>query len=502
MQIAVNILTNMLVILLNLAFNLYITPLYINKLGLGVYGYVGVITNFISFLSVMTIVLNSMVGRFYAVSINQNRREEANQYISTAFYVGLGLDVLLLPFLALIALHLESFIIVSPSYLGDVRIAFILTAAAFLINVISLVNMTGAYALNRLDINNIIRLVMIGIRFAVIMLLFYTFQAKVYFLGISLVLENLFSAVVTYITFKRLVPDLKYNICFFSKEKMFNLLSSGFFNAIVLLGDLLMSQVMLIVANHTIPAEEVGVLGSFIVILNGLKSLAGAISSAFSPTTLKYYAKSAFDQLMDNSLAAVVIIGSVVGWVVSIFCIMDIRFFHLWLGKDFSQYHFAILFLILPLISILTTSQFHVILQALNKLIPYSFATIMCGIISIAAMYLLGSYLGWGMLGIIIGCNLMAFIQHIFVLPHFVHNYLQRSMKKLYAAIFFIQAYGAIFYLAANKANTLFPSGGLIVFLLEGIVLSFLYWGILIAIIPGRYRRKMYLAASPLISRF
>lgn len=219
MQIAVNILTNMLVILLNLAFNLYITPLYINKLGLGVYGYVGVITNFISFLSVMTIVLNSMVGRFYAVSINQNRREEANQYISTAFYVGLSLDVLLLPFLALIALHLESFIIVSPSYLGDVRIAFILTATAFLINVISLVNMTGAYALNRLDINNIIRLVMIGIRFAVIMLLFYTFQAKVYFLGISLVLENLFSAVVTYITFKRLVPDLKYNICFFQRRR-------------------------------------------------------------------------------------------------------------------------------------------------------------------------------------------------------------------------------------------------------------------------------------------
>ena len=201
-------------------------------------------------------------------------------------------------------------------------------------------------------------------------------------------------------------------------------------------------------------------------------------------------------------MAAVVIIGSVVGWVVSIFCIMDIRFFHLWLGKDFSQYHFAILFLILPLISILTTSQFHVILQALNKLVPYSFATIMCGIISIAAMYLLGSYLGWGMLGIIIGCNLMAFIQHIFVLPHFVHTYLQRSMKKLYAAIFFIQAYSAIFYLAADKVNTLFPTGGLIVFLLEGIVLSFLYWGILIAIIPGRYRRKMYLAAAPLISRF
>ena len=142
MQIAVNILTNILVIFLNLAFNLYVTPLYINKLGLGVYGYIGVITNFISFLSVMTIILNSMVGRFYAISINQNQREEANKYISTAFYVGLGLDILLLPVLIFIAIHLDSFIVVSPEYLGDVKIAFILTAFAFLINVISLVNMT------------------------------------------------------------------------------------------------------------------------------------------------------------------------------------------------------------------------------------------------------------------------------------------------------------------------------------------------------------------------
>ena len=220
MQIAVNILTNILVIILNLVFNLYITPLYVNKLGLSIYGYVGVITNFISFLSVMTIVLNSMVGRFYSVAINQNRREEANQYISTAFYVGLGLDIFLLPFLALITLHLESFIVVSPDYLGDVRIAFILTAFAFLVNVISLVNMTGAYVLNRLDINNFIRLAMIGIRFIVIMYLFYSFQAKVYYLGISLVLENLFSAIVTYITFKKLVPDLQYSLHLFSKYKM------------------------------------------------------------------------------------------------------------------------------------------------------------------------------------------------------------------------------------------------------------------------------------------
>ncbi len=502
MQIAVNILTNILVIFLNLAFNLYVTPLYINKLGLGVYGYIGVITNFISFLSVMTIILNSMVGRFYAISINQNQREEANKYISTAFYVGLGLDILLLPVLIFIAIHLDSFIVVSPEYLGDVKIAFILTAFAFLINVISLVNMTGAYALNRLDINNFIRLFMIGIRFAVIMYLFHTFNAKVYYLGISLILENLFSVIITYITFKKLVPDLEYSIRFFSKKKMIELLSSGFFNAIVLLGDLLMSQVLLVVANHVIPAAEVGVLGSFIVIINGLKSLASAISSAFSPTTLKYYAQSAIESLMENSLIAVIMIGSIIGWVASIFCIMDIRFFYIWLGKDFSYYQLSIIFLTLPMISILTTSQFHVILQALNQLIPYSFATIICGFISIGVMYLLGSYFGWGMLGLIIGCNLMAFVQHIFILPHFVHHYLKHSIKNIYTAIFFIQIYGVGFYLIARKVDNWFSPIGLLSFIMEGILLSILYWGILLIVIPRRYRTKMSKIASRLLSRF
>lgn len=502
MQIAVNILTNILVIILNLVFNLYITPLYVNKLGLSIYGYVGVITNFISFLSVMTIVLNSMVGRFYSVAINQNRREEANQYVSTAFYVGLGLDIFLLPFLALITLHLESFIVVSPDYLGDVRIAFILTAFAFLVNVISLVNMTGAYVLNRLDINNFIRLAMIGIRFIVIMYLFYSFQAKVYYLGISLVLENLFSAIVTYITFKKLVPDLQYSLHLFSKYKMMELLRSGFFNAIVLLGDLMMSQVLLIVANHTISSAEVGVLGSFIVIINGLKSLAGAISSAFSPTTLKYYAQSAFNRLINNSLMAVIIIGATVGWVASIFCIMDIRFFIIWLGKDFSQYHFAILCLMLPLISILTTSQFHVILQALNRLLPYSVATIICGSSSIIAMYILGEYFSMKMLGLIIGCNLMAFVQHIFILPRFIHNYLQQPMRKFYVIIAFIQFYGIAFYFFMMKIDSWFTGKSLFSFLVEGLCLSILYWGIFIVIIPREYRKYILRITTSFISRF
>lgn len=502
MQIAVNIITNILVILLNLVFNLYITPLYINKLGLDVYGYIGVITNLISFLGVMTIVLNSMVGRFYAVAINKNQREEANRYISTAFYTGLGIDLVLLVMLSLITLKLESFIIISPDYLGDVKLAFFLTAIAFLINVISLVNMTGAYALNRLDINNFIRLAMIGIRFIIIMCLFYFFQAKVYYLGISLIVENLFSVCATYITFKKIVPDLKYSVHLFSKKKMLELTSSGFFNAIVLLGDLMMSQALLIVANHTIPAVEVGVLGSCIIIINGLKSLSGAISSAFSPTTLKYYAHSAYDQLIDNSLMAIVIIGFIIGWVSSIFCTMDIRFFTLWLGKDFSNYHLAIICLILPLISILSTSQFHVILQALNKLVPYSLATIICGCLSIGVMLLLENYFNMKMIGLIIGCNLLAFIQHVFILPHFVYKYLRCSLRKMYIAIVFIQIYGVLFYFVGEKIDTLFSGGGLIPFLLEVATLSLFYWGFFYMIIPTSYKKKISKAAGSFIIRF
>lgn len=488
MQTVINIISNIFVIILNFIFNVSITPVYIHKLGLGVYGYIGVITNFISFLSIITIILNSMVGRFYSVSLNRGQREEANKYINTALFVGIGLDLLLLPIILFLTFDLQDFIVITSPYIGDVKLAFLLTAIAFLINVISLVNMTGAYALNRLEINNVIRLIMIGIRFIVILLLFYLFQAKIYFLGISLIIENLFALVVTYITFKKLVPDLRYDIHFFSKSKMYNLISSGFFCAVVLLGDLLMSQVLLIVANHTISAIEVGVLSSIIIIVNALKSIAGAISSAFSPMTLKLYAQGQFEKLMENTTLAIMVIGVLTGWISSIFCVLSTRFFSLWLQEDFSEYHMVIVIFVLPMISILATGQFHVVLQALNRLFSYSLVTIGGGIISIAIMYFLGVCKGLGLLGLVAGCNAMAFIQHVIVLPGFVYHYLHCRLGKMYISLLISQAYGIAFYLIVTYFCGEETAGGIVRFILEGIILSVLYFGGLFVLIPKQYK--------------
>lgn len=501
MQIALNIITNILVILLSIVFNFFITPLYIHELGLEVYGYIGVITNFISFLSVITTVLNSMVGRFYSIYINREKRLIANSYISTAFYVGVGLDVLILPIILFITFNLENFISIAPAYLNDVKIAFLLTAIAFLMTVISLVNMTGAYALNRLDINNNIRLVMIMIRFAVIIGLFHLFKAKVYFLGISLIVENLFCLLATYITFKKLVPDLKYNIRQFSKDKMGELLGAGFFNSIVLLGDLLMSQILMIVANHTITAKQVGVLGSIVVIINGVKSIAAAISSAFSPETLRLYAEDRIDELIENTMTALAIIGTIVGWIISIFCIMDTNFFYLWIGNDFSQYHVAIIAFSIPMISILSTAQFHVVLQALNKLIAYSLVTIICGILSIFAMLFFGRYCDLGMLGLIIGCNLMAFVQHVIVLPSFVHRYLANSVWRMYRNLSLPQIYGIVFYLIFRHINYFFPEKSLFTFISEGAILSIIFWGIIWVLSPAKYKRIVYSLLMKFLNR-
>lgn len=447
MQIFVNMISGILVIILNVVFNLYITPLYIRNLGMDAYGYIGVITNFISFLAVVTWVLNSMVGRFYSFSFNQGKKTEANSYISTAFYTGIGFDLFLLPIIVATACNLENFLVISPMYLGDVKIAFILTAVAFLMSVISMINSTGAYALNRLDIGNNIRLLVIIIRFIIITLLFWLFQAKVYFLGISLIVENLFSVIANYMAFKLLVPDVKLNFGLFSVHRMKELVGSGFFNAIIQLGELLMSQVLLIVANHIITAYEVGVLSSIIVIINGLKSIGAAISAAFSPETLRLYATNRFLELIENTKIAVHAIGAVVGWCSTVFCIMYYQFFSLWLHKDFSEYHLAIVFFILPMISILATGQFHVILQAMNRLHTYSFITIICGGFSILVMYFLGKYMGWGMIGLIVGCNLVSFIQYVFILPLFVHKYFAYPIRSVYLNLLIIQIYSIFFFL-------------------------------------------------------
>ena len=84
-QFTVNLICQVLVFVFNLIINFLMTPYMLQKLGSEAYGFIGLVNNFISYLSVVTIALNSLAGRYITISFHRNESEKCEEYYSSVF---------------------------------------------------------------------------------------------------------------------------------------------------------------------------------------------------------------------------------------------------------------------------------------------------------------------------------------------------------------------------------------------------------------------------------
>ena len=131
-NISKNLATNILAVFVAMLVNFIITPIVTNRLGLVAYSYVGIINNLISFFTVFTYTLNSMVGRFYTIYFQKGDNEQANAYISSALYTCFLFGIVLLLALSIFTSFLDRCIVIEPLFVKDVKLGFFCYCISFL----------------------------------------------------------------------------------------------------------------------------------------------------------------------------------------------------------------------------------------------------------------------------------------------------------------------------------------------------------------------------------
>lgn len=428
-RIGINVITNLIAMILSLLINFFLTPILTNRLGMGAYSYVGIITNVLSFFTVLTYTLNSMVGRFYTYTYN-NDKNLSNKYISSALVTCLLLAAVLFPILSICSYKLDSFIKIDINLVNDVKFAFFLSSCTFLLGTISSVFFTGAYCKNRLDLSNIINIIANILRTLLIFLLFKLFDSHIWYIGFSTIIQNIICIILGYIIFKRLIPEVNFSLKLFDLKYARELLSAGLFNSVILLGQNLMTQIDLLVGNRYIDSELIGKYAVILLFSNTLRSLASALSSAFSPTTVNAYSKGDLKYVVKNSSSAVDFCGTILGWPISIIASLGIYFLSFWLHKDFCEFKYMIILMMLPLNVNLSVSQLNVVNQAANKLKLPAISAIVCGIINFGLAILLTKIIGlWGILiASVIGYTL----NNLIVLPFYTAKITNQNLFTYY----------------------------------------------------------------------
>lgn len=95
-QLIINLMASVIVVIVQLFINFWLSPYVIGKLGEAAYGFITLANNFTQYASLLTVAINSMAARFISIEYNRGNENEAQKYFSSVFWFNTILSVAIL----------------------------------------------------------------------------------------------------------------------------------------------------------------------------------------------------------------------------------------------------------------------------------------------------------------------------------------------------------------------------------------------------------------------
>lgn len=346
-QIAINMVAQVVVLIIQLAISFFLTPFIVRTLGVEAYGFVALSNNIIGYMQVITVALNSMAGRFITIEYHKGNLRKANQYFSSVFYANCILGIVIFIVCLCMVFYLEYIISIPDDLIPDVKYLFLLLTANTVLNLIFNVYTVPPFIKNRLEITSIRNLVSVIWNMVIILSLFLLFTPRVSYLGIASVLSSVYLVIANIVIKRKLMPEFYLSKLNYDWKSIKEILSSGVWNLLNRVSVMLEKGFDLLLANWFISNLIMGMLSivsTITVLIPRVVSMAG---SSFAPTITEYVAKGDIESIKWNVFKSIKIMSILVILPLSVIYVYGDRFFALWLPNQDSN--------LLYLIAILTT---------------------------------------------------------------------------------------------------------------------------------------------------
>jgi O-antigen/teichoic acid export membrane protein len=329
-QLVLNIGANFVSVMISLIISFFVTPYIVVNLGKEAYAFVPISNNFVLYMSILTLALTSMAGRFVTLKIHKNDLEGANRYYSTSFFANLSISMLWTAICVVIVMSLDKFLNIPVEIFEDVKLLFIFMFASFIVNLSTATFYLAAYTSNRLDINSMINIFGSFARITIIFGLFLFFKPKVYYIGVSVLAYMLILGSMNWISSKKLMPQLKISISYVNFSAVKDLLSSGIWNSFIQLSNVLLTGLDLVIANIILGPSAAGLLAVAKTAPMALQALISVVPNAFSPYLTILFAKESRDRFIKELLYTLKFTAILTGIPIAAYIALSDAFFKLW----------------------------------------------------------------------------------------------------------------------------------------------------------------------------
>lgn len=402
-QIAKNLFYNGSTFVINFIISFFFTPYLIRTVGKEAYSFFPLVNNIIGYSSILTTAVGSMAGRFITMHIYRDDMEGANEYLNSMWVANLLLSVVFTILSVFCVVYIGDILTVPEYLLGDVRWLFGLGLFSLVLGLLTGYFGLATYVRNRVDLESSRNLICNFIRIGSIFLLFWLFKPSIVYMSLSAVISGLVLLVFNYNFKRKLLPELTLAPKrYFSWKKVVELSSSGIWNSVNQLSNMLLYQLDLLITNIFISAAATGDYAIAKTAPTLILSLLGMLSGTFTALFNILYAKGQMDQVVKEIRKSMVTVGMLIGLPIGFLCVFSDVFYSLWVpGQDVEMLKWMTIVTVLPMICGGSINPIFGIFSVTNKLKIPSLVVLGAGLLQTLVIFILLKTTSFGIWAIV-----------------------------------------------------------------------------------------------------
>lgn len=435
-QLIINLISNVVAFSSSFIISFILTPYLINNIGKEAYSFYPISNNFIGYITIVTIALNSMLARFISINYNCGDYNKAKIFFSSSFYSNIIVVLLLIVPMLIFVSNIDDVLNIPEHLVGNIKLLFYLVFFSLLIDLVSTVFGVATFVRNRLDLRALFEILKGILKVILFIILFYFFDVSIVFVGIVSVCVSIFNLCIQYYFSRKLMPEFiisSSNVDFGSIKV---LLSSGFWNVINALGVSLLLGMALFLTNRYLGANASGDLSLALMLPAFITTIISMMASVLIPRMTKIYATSSLSDFISEVIFSQKILTMFTTIPILILIVFSDDFFKLWLPNDYSIVLTQLsMLLLIPLIihgNMWCIYSVNVVVNKVKKLsiILLGFGVLNVFICVIWFNFLYESYLVIPVISVVINV-----IYYLVIVPVYTANNLDVKNNVLYKPI-------------------------------------------------------------------
>lgn len=316
--------------LLNLLCSFYLTPYLIANVGDSEYSFYPLASNFVTYITIITVAINSMASRFVTVSLHRGEREKAEEYFSSTFFANIIFSAILIPISAVFIIRIDHYLVVPEEILGRVQILFTLVLASLIVGQLGTVLNIAPYYRDKIYLTSLANMLSYVVKAGSALLLFSLLPANVCYVGVMNLLAAIAIVLCNAAFTRKLMPEMRISTKKFKGSAVKDLVSAGIWNSVSQLSNVLLNGVDLLIANRYLGPAETAVISVSKTIPNQVSSIVSTIGNIFQPRFARQYAHNDTKAFVESVNSSIRLMGVVFCLPIGFLIAFGDVFFQLW----------------------------------------------------------------------------------------------------------------------------------------------------------------------------